>query len=105
MNDYISRDAALTALQNPELFNVSPRFLQILRDLPAADVEPVRHGRWEGYSHSRYCGIDEYHEPIYRDGTVYYCSNPKCRRKTVVKENFCPSCGAKMDLEERRNEP
>lgn len=69
------------------------------REKPA-DVEPVRHGRWEGYSHSRYCGIDEYHEPIYRDGTVYYCSNPKCRRKTVVKENFCPSCGAKMDLEE-----
>lgn len=44
MSDYISREAALTELQNPELFNVSPRFLQILRDLPAADVEPVR--RW-----------------------------------------------------------
>lgn len=46
MSDYISREAALTGLQNPELFNVSPRFLQILRDLPAADVEPVRHGNW-----------------------------------------------------------
>ena len=46
MSDYISREAALTELQNPELFNVSPRFLQILRDLPAADVEPVRHGKW-----------------------------------------------------------
>ena len=46
MSDYISREAALTALQNPELFNVSPRFLQILRDLPAADVEPVRYGKW-----------------------------------------------------------
>lgn len=46
MSDYISREAALTELQNPELFNVSPRFLQILRDLPAADVEPVRHGHW-----------------------------------------------------------
>lgn len=46
MSDYISREAALTELQNPELFNVSPRFLQILRDLPAADVEPVRHGNW-----------------------------------------------------------
>ena len=46
MSDYISREAALTELQNPELFNVSPRFLQILRDLPAADVEPVRHGEW-----------------------------------------------------------
>lgn len=47
MSDYISREAALTELQNPELFNVSPRFLQILRDLPTADVEPERNGRWE----------------------------------------------------------
>lgn len=77
----------------------------IISKIPAADVEPVQHGRWEGYSYSRYCGIDEYGEPIYRDGIVYYCSNPKCRRKTVVKENFCPSCGAKMDSEERRDEP
>lgn len=67
---------------------------------PAADVEPVRCGRWEEYSHSRYCGIDTDGEPVYRDGVVYYCSNPKCRRKTVIKENYCPSCGAKMDLED-----
>lgn len=100
MSDYISRETALTELQNPELFNVSPRFLQILRDLPAADVEPVRRGRWEGYSHSRYCGIDADGEPVYRDGVVYYCSNPKCRRKTVIKENYCPNCGSKMDLED-----
>lgn len=101
MSDYISRKAALTELQNPELFNVSPRFLQILRDLPAADVEPVRHARWEWYSHSRYCGgMNADGEPIYRDGGVYYCSNPKCRRKTVIKENYCPNCGSKMDLEE-----
>ena len=103
MSDYISREAALTALQDPELFNVSPRFLQILRDLPAADVEPVRRGRWEGYTHSCYCGIDQCGDPIFREKPVYYCSNPKCRRKTVVKENFCPSCGAKMDLEEDEN--
>lgn len=64
---------------------------------PSADVEPVRHGRWEGYTHSRYCGMDEYGDPVYRDGVVFYCSNPKCMRKTVVKENYCPNCGAKMD--------
>ena len=72
--------------------------------IPAADVMPVRHGRWEGYIHSRYCGMDEFGEPVYRDGTVYYCSNPKCRRKTVVKENYCPHCGAKMDLTDKAPE-
>lgn len=71
-----------------------------LVDFPTAEVAPVRHGRWEGYSHSIYCGIDADGEPVYRDGVVYYCSNPKCRRKTVIKENYCPNCGARMDGEE-----
>lgn len=71
---------------------------------PAADVEPVRHGRWEEYSTSRYCGFDADGAQVFRDGVVYYCSNPKCRRKTVIKENYCPSCGAKMDLEGENND-
>ena len=67
MSDYISREAALTELQNPELFNVSPRFLQILRDLPAADVEPVV--PCKGCEHA------ERYERI--DGTAgYYCGHP-----------------------------
>lgn len=74
--------------------------LSEVMDAPAADVAEVRHGRWEAYSHSCYCGFDADGEPVYRDGVVYYCSNPKCRRKTVIKENYCPSCGSKMDLED-----
>lgn len=99
MNDYISREAMLEKAE----YDGNYRFVvpvEAIKGLPAADVEPVRHGRWEEYIHSRYCGIDEYGEPIYRDVIVYYCSNPKCRRKTVIKENYCPSCGRKMDLED-----
>lgn len=117
MGDYISREAAKEAFGNADAdvcesypdghcdwgFGRS-NINDVIDGVPAADVEPVRHGRWEGYTHSRYCGRDEYGEPVYRDGTVYYCSNPKCRRKTVVKENFCPSCGAKMDLEDENND-
>lgn len=110
MSDYIDRNRlkqgiqedAMTALQGWDSSLMDLVMLDI-DEIPAADVEPVRHGRWEGYTHSRYCGIDKHGEPIYRDGTVYYCSNPKCRRKTVIKENFCPSCGAKMVLEEDEN--
>lgn len=25
------------------------------------------------------------------------CHNRKCRRKTAVKSNYCPNCGARMD--------
>lgn len=101
MSDYISREAIKNAMLRYGFKAPDMTVTEFVEDeLPTADVEPVRNGRWEGYTHSRYCGIDEYGEPIYRDGTVYYCSNPKCRRKTVVKEKFCPSCGFRMDLED-----
>lgn len=90
MSDYISREAALTELQNPELFNVSPRFLQILRDLPAADVEPVRHGEWRLVRRMAACG--EYECSVCGRIETFGCfnkpeNNPYCH------------CGAKMDLE------
>ena len=53
----------------------------------AADVAPVRHGRWEWDTED-----------------IYKCSN--CAEKSHVKEvmghpewEYCPNCGAKMDLE------
>lgn len=112
MADYISREAAIDKIRVAGCTDCGgssnticgffdfENAVRLVNGLPAADVAEVRNGRWEVYSHSRYYGIDADGEPVYRDGVVYYCSNPKCRRKTVVKENFCPSCGAKMDLEE-----
>lgn len=103
MSDYISREAALADFEQCNRKNPTwtpQRVKTLLMRIPSADAVPVRPGRWEGYSHSRYYGIDADGEPVYRDGVVYYCSNPKCRRKTVIKENYCPSCGNKMDLED-----
>ncbi len=54
----------------------------------AADVSPVRHGRWEqtGYA----CGETE-----------FQCSECKQTewRTSISRFNFCPFCGAKMDAE------
>lgn len=100
MADYISREAALTALQNPELFNVSPRFLQILRDLPAADVEPERNGRWEECD---WVDVDEHGFGTRRTFKAgLRCSQCACvfKKKLLWKRNYCPSCGNKMNLEE-----
>lgn len=101
MSDYISREAALTEFQNPELFNVSPRFLQILRDLPAADVEPVRRGKWNiRVSDERtlclecsVCGrkVDNFN--LHRL-LIFGEYGEACRRYP-----YC-HCGAKMDLED-----
>lgn len=101
MPEYISKDSAISIFNAKEEMAVctpaQPYFAKaakMIELLPAADVAPVVPGQWECYSHSRYCGVDDYGDPIYRDGVVYYCSN--CRRKTVIKEKYCPSCGSKM---------
>ena len=115
MNDYISREAAADVLRRlANALDEQIGYPSLMADvcqgvildaateislLPAANVEPVQHGRWEGYTYSRYYGCDEDGDPIFRDGVVYFCSNLKCRRKTVIKEKYCPDCGNIMDLE------
>lgn len=52
-----------------------------INQLPAADVAPVRHGRWL------------YHTLI--DGHIHAeCS--ECHKIRII-DNFCHNCGAKMD--------
>lgn len=112
MDDYVSREAAIAEVQKAaDCANCNGRGNNIcgfcdfehasylIKKIPAADVAPVRYGRWEGCAYSWFLGYDKLGEPMFRDGTVWYCSNQECRRKTVIKEKFCPSCGAKMDLE------
>lgn len=59
-------------------------------DAPAADVAPVVHGRWvedHDYLKCPECGI-----MVKRDFTFF----------DIGDWNFCPSCGAKMNLEEEK---
>ena len=86
-DEYISREAARTALQDSDLCTTTERQLRAIRELPAADVAEVVHGRWIWNEEGE---IDW--EQFYR------CSN--CGDKEYWESNFCPNCGAKMDLEE-----
>ena len=56
-----------------------------IKEIPAADVAPVVHGKWDASS----------------DGITPVCSvcghTHKCFNRTP---NYCPNCGAKMDEEE-----
>lgn len=56
--------------------------IEYLGYVPAADVEPVRHGRWNVYN-AKDC--------------LYTCSECHCLPKD--KTPYCPNCGAKMDGE------
>ena len=72
----------------------------VLKALEQEPCDDVKTGYWKGYTKSAYHGCDEYGEPIWRDINVYHCS--QCKRRTVIKEKYCPSCGAKMKEEVER---
>lgn len=88
MTEYIKREDALGCV-----LGVFDR--QRIKELPAADVEEVKHGKW----------IEVQKENIWNDIVpVLECS--ACGKYTVgtrgimTKSNYCPNCGAKMDLED-----
>ena len=58
-----------------------------IESIPAADVAPVVHGRWECGCQCSVCG--DRHGPYNSRHKPYY--------------NYCPNCGAKMDEEEHNN--
>lgn len=99
MAECIKREAAKRAVDEAVELSASEydMICDYLDRIPAADVVPVVHSYWEGYFCSQYMGTDECGEPKWRDGRFFVCHNYKCRRKTVIKSNYCPNCGARMD--------
>ena len=85
MAEYIEREAAIRAVLNDAIEQVGysrEDAADCIRYMDAADVAPVRYGRW-----------------LHRKNGVAYCS--ECKIDTVEDEtNYCPNCGAIMDLED-----
>lgn len=92
MSDYISREAFkkkyLCCGYLPEMSEKE------FDEFPAADVEPVRRGRWISLTDCSnagvYCSIC--HKKVYKEDYAW------CNRKNKVRSPYCPNCGAKMDL-------
>lgn len=87
MDEYIKRQAIRDALYDADAITMEG--VKILNQFPAADVKPVRHGRWikVGYA----CGETE-----------WQCSSCKETewRTSCDRLKYCQFCGAKMDKEE-----
>lgn len=62
--------------------------LKYINELEAklADSKPVKHGHWT--ITEILCGIGKKRK-------YYRCS--ECYKTNVIRSNFCPNCGAKMD--------
>lgn len=106
MADYIDRESAIKLLTSVAL-EVSDskrravaKCINEIEMMPAADVELVRRGRWEAVD-SSYCRrtLSSVETVFCR---TYRCSS--CGRRTAVKGNYCPNCGARMDVEGENND-
>lgn len=101
MDEYISRRAAREAFENADAdvcesypdgacdwgFGMK-NIQEVIDGIPAADVEPVRHGRWER------C-FEDWRQQIEGDkcsvcGFEYYGTG-------IRRFHYCPNCGAKME--------
>jgi rubredoxin len=83
MAEYIKREAVIDLITRR--YENSEICTQELNSIPAADVAPVVHGRWEnGNPICPVCGEDKFKD---LDADIWCDWQP----------DFCPNCGAKMD--------
>lgn len=88
MADYIKREDAIEAFDPKQRRDwYTPWIVETLKDLPSADVAPVRHGRWE----------DEFKEDAEAFVKHRYVCTVCGNWQTYGKTAYCPNCGAKMD--------
>lgn len=90
MAEYIEREAAVKVAEKYGLANGSALgrhtgladcIASEIADIPAADVAPVRYGRWV-------C--------VDTDTEQFFLCN-KCKKKEYWESNYCPNCGCHMD--------
>ena len=89
MDEYIKREDAIDAVldvycDTPDIDLSCEKFEAAILKIPAADVAEVRHGRW-------LC--------VDTDTEQFFLCN-RCKKKEYWESNYCPNCGAKMDVEE-----
>ena len=92
MAEYIEREALRDALYDADAITMNG--VKILNQFPAADVAPVRHGKW-----------------LHTDYALHWTAKDECSectyhaldRDDLSHYNYCPNCGAKMDLEAGAN--
>ena len=90
MAEYIEREEAINALKKDVMGGLN--YESILKRIPPADVQPVKHGRWSGYFCSN-CGISKYNFISFNFDDQNGYARP------FGTWLFCPRCGATMDGE------
>ena len=91
MAEYIERETLLSEIERREALMVGDKLISVyamksfIKNRPAADVAPVRHGRWERVIPSK--GAAKW-------STKVSCSN--CHSAGYTRYKYCPNCGCLM---------
>ena len=95
MTEYIELEAAIAAIMSePSDAHYPQWYADKIKAIPAADVAQVRLGRWICINKS----YGEY-ECSVCNGVDSNCSD-YYGTHVVTEQEYCPNCGAKMDLED-----
>ena len=99
---YIDRDKVLKAVEKMDRLDKETKtkfeydkegFLLLIKSAPTEDVQEVKHGKWISTRPSG--GYDFYCSCCKEFAITYEDSN---YREQYLLTNYCPNCGAKMDL-------
>jgi hypothetical protein len=96
MNDYISREAVFQKfLERGSGYINELTMRDMINEIPAADVQPVKHGKWK--------------TPVSVENDIKFCSI--CRNEAYWNTDYgqqlfdyCPYCGAKMMKDGKQND-
>lgn len=83
MTEYIEREAAIAAIKKDIMGGLN--YESILKRIPSADVQPVKHGKWDRYETCSVCGASK--------SDFFYCTETG---DWDGDWNYCPNCGADM---------
>lgn len=95
MAEYIDRDAFIAHIRKDPLFGMVEQYgiTGVIKAFPAADVQPVVHGKWIKNEGIGVQGVG-WHCSVCKENDVWAFID---KGEKTQDDLYCPNCGAKMD--------
>lgn len=93
MNDYISRQAVIRLALDGKIISTDMEkcVRDFINELPAADVQPIKRGRWFLRGGNWCCSACNRKTLLTLESNI-----GGCKEYGTAKTDYCPNCGADM---------